>query len=1178
MASRHDGSHIRDVLMRTERAQAHAADPASSAWVAANAGTGKTHVLVTRVLRLLLAGTRPEKILCLTFTKAAAAEMSKRVFARLAEWVTLADDDLARVLEKVIGREASSEEKARARTLFAAAVETPGGFKVQTIHAFCERLLQRFPLEAGVTPGFNILEENLARSLRREAIDEVLAEATRNTASPLGKALRTAIAYATGDRFDDIVSEALDARDWLALEKGDETRRGYCEALAVPSSATSDSLARDLTEVMTEASLIALRNITAAGSAAEVAMSRDLAQAASAGASAQRVDALRRVFLKVDGTPRARLLTNGTAAEHPGEEARLRSAQSRFFDLYQQRIGLRVVEATIALLTIARAAQAAYTAGKARRAALDYDDLIERTKELLDSGGAAEWVLYKLDSGLEHILVDESQDTSPAQWQIVEALAREFFSGSGTHEGVRTLFAVGDEKQSIYSFQGAAPEKFGAKGGEFKALAESSGLGWSDITLDMSWRSTEPVLSAVDRLFAGATVPGVTGVRHTVKRLGQAGVVELWPVEHHEPAAPADIWSADEEDAAAAPPAVRLAERIADTIKGWLARKETLLSEGRPITPGDILILVRKRQPFAAPMVAALKARDIAVAGADRITLLEQIAVQDLMALGDFLTLPEDDLALAAVLKSPIFGLDDDDLLVLAPGRKGTLWKALLDGAELKPRYAEAAETLKRWRRAADYAPPFEFFASLLDGGGVRAKLLSRLGPDAADAIDEFLNLALTHDDGAPPSLTGFLHWLREGSREIKRDMEHGREEVRVMTVHGAKGLEAPIVFLPDTCGAASAGRPRAGTMALAGPSPFPGVEAPLVWTIKDAGQLPAIQAAKAALSESEREEHNRLLYVAMTRARDRLYVAGFAGKNGPMRGSWYELIEQGLLSALEDALGDDGRPVLRRACSQSAKTEPPSRAVGARQAAAPLPDWAKRPAPREAQLSIPLAPSRLAPYEQDDAGEPRPKEPKRDPLAEPAPRAPSGPGGDAKFLRGTITHALLEHLPRLAPERRPAVAKALVEAKGCVLTPGQRASIVEETLAVLSNPTFAPIFAAESRAEVPIAALLPRPIGSGPPLKLTGQIDRLAELDGEVMIVDFKTNRVAPRRAADVAEVYLLQLAAYRLAVSEIYPGKRVRAALLWTDGPKIMEIPADVLDAHAARLWDLDIGRLDG
>jgi len=1166
---------IEALLARTRRAQGEAADPAASVWVSANAGTGKTHVLTMRVLRLMLAATPPERILCLTYTKAAAAEMSKRVFARLAEWVTMPDADLDAALNELVGRAPTREETVRARTLFTAAIETPGGLKVQTIHAFCERLLQRFPLEAGVTPGFTIVEDDLARSLRREAIDAVLRAAIRDASSALGAALRKAIVHAADDRLDEIVIDALKERAWLEVPETEETRRRYCRLLGVPDDAKAEMIEREMSAVLNEASLIALRNILTAGSANDAKIAQQLGEAAAAASPALRIGALRTAFLNKEGDPRTRLITKGTGAANPGAEATLQQAQQRFVALEQQRVALSLVEATMALLTIARAASQAYRAGKARRAALDYDDLIERTQALLHTGASADWVLYKLDSGLDHILVDESQDTSPAQWRIVKALADEFFSGSGAHPSVRTLFAVGDEKQSIYSFQGAAPEMFAEKGREFQAMAESAGIAWRGITLDMSFRSLEPILSAVDGIFTGDDP--TPGVAHVVKRLGHAGLVELWPPEKYEQALPADVWSAGDEQVGAAPPAVRLANRIADTIEGWLDRKEALASEGRPITAGDILILVRKRHPFAAPMIAALMARRIAVAGADRLRLTEQIAVEDLVSLGDFLTLPEDDLALAEVLKSPIFNLDDDDLLRIAHGRKGTLWNALLGNTDLKPAYAEAAATLKRWRKGADFAPPFEFFASLLDRDGVRAKLLSRLGPDAADPIDELLNLALTYDDHAPPSLSGFLHWLREGEREIKRDMDHGRDEVRVMTVHGAKGLEAPIVFLPDTCSAASAGRRGGGTMPLAGASPFPEVEGPLVWAIKGCGTLEAIRAAKAAIDASEREERSRLLYVAMTRARDRLYIAGFEGQNGPEPGCWYELIEKRLRGALDEVVEDDGRRTFRRASQQDARPEPPSRAPGAGQGAAPLPGWAKRPAPREPQLSVPLAPSRLAPYEIDDAGEPSLPAAPKEALAEPPALSPLALAEESRFLRGSLTHGLLEHLPAFEPAAWARTAKAFVARRGAALPARTQRGIVAEALAILNDTTFAPLFGPGSRAEVPVAAVIPRPKGTGPALRITGQIDRLAEIGNEVLIVDYKTNRPPPREAAGVADAYLYQLAAYRLAVGQIFKGKSVRAAILWTDGPRLLEIPARLLDDYASRLWDLDPARLD-
>ncbi|HYD16067.1 MAG TPA: 3'-5' exonuclease, partial [Hyphomicrobium sp.] len=584
----------------------------------------------------------------------------------------------------------------------------------------------------------------------------------------------------------------------------------------------------------------------------------------------------------------------------------------------------------------------------------------------------------------------------------------------------------------------------------------------------------------------------------------------------------------------------------------------------------------------AAPMVQALKARGIPVAGADRMRLTEQIAVQDMLSLGDFLTLPEDDLALAELLRSPIFGLDDADLTDLAFGRKGTLWKALLDKSLENPRYVEAATTLKRWRKAADFRPPFEFFADILDRDRVRAKLIARIGLDAADPLDEFLNLALTYDDGAPPSLAGFLAFMRDGTRDIKRDMEHGRNEVRVMTVHGAKGLEAPIVFLPDTCSAGSAASQAGRPMKLEEMERPAGVAAPFVWPVKGTSNLDQLRSARDALKHREREERNRLLYVAMTRARDRLYVAGFEGKKGPEAGCWYELIQQGLEGVLERGTDAEGRNVLRLAVPQTAPPEAPKVTLATQQGAAALPAWSAVAVPKEPQLTIPLAPSRLAPYDTDDEGEPLATPPPKDRQAEPAAQSPvsSSPaqlGDQGRFLRGTLTHALLQHLPTIDRKAWPKAAKAFLAERGRVLPARTLTNIASEAIAVLTDTTFAPVFGPGSQAEVPIVAVIPRSEGDGPPLKIAGQIDRLAILEDSVLIVDYKTNRAAPRTLEAVAPVYLYQLAAYRLAVREIVSGKPVRAALLWTHGPYLMEIPEETLETYAQDLWHLDTARLD-
>jgi ATP-dependent helicase/nuclease subunit A len=1186
-------SVIAKQLERTARVQAQASDPAATVWVSANAGTGKTHVLKMRVLRLLLAGVEPQKILCLTYTKAAASEMSKRVFDDLAEWVTLPDNKLSADLANLLHRPATAEELSRARTLFTASIETPGGFKVQTIHAFAERLLQRFPLEAGVTPGFAILDDVEAKKLRRQAIDDVLTQACRASTSPLGRALDCAVAHAADDRFDQILGEAL--THWAWIEDGVRLTgesEGFPEAEAmlrrhfsVREGVSSDMLAEKIGELLPNADCERLAGLFQQGSTTDQKRAGALREIATAGAARSRAQSMYDLLIDSKGEPRKSFTTKKTAQEHPETERALSRVRDDFVPLWNELKGCETVEATMALYRLADAVLQKYGEAKARRAVLDFEDLIKRTKNLLASRGSAEWVLYKLDSGLDHLLVDEAQDTSSSQWQIIMGLADEFFAGAGAHDVPRTIFAVGDEKQSIYSFQGAAPKRFAAIGKGFAELAGGAGAPFHRVDLNVSFRTTAPVLAAVDTVFADETrTPGVpagaNGLKHIAKRLGQAGSVEVWRPETWQDGDPGDAWSPLDETSATAP-SLRLADRIAKTIRGWLDSGEMLPSAGRRVRAGDILILVRKRRPFAGPMVAALKAARVPVAGADRLALTQHIGVQDLMSLGGFLTLPEDDLALAEVLKSPIFDLDDDDLLRLAHSRKGTLWKALLDQAGADARYGYAAETLKRWRKAADFTPPYEFWASLLDRDGVRAKLISRLGPDAADPVDEFLNLALTYDDGAPASLTGFLHDLAAEDREIKRDTEHARDEVRVMTIHGAKGLEAPIVFLPDTCATGASGNSGGRPLKLNALRRGDDEPVPFVWPVSGSKTLQPIRDARVLQQRADNEERNRLLYVAMTRPRDRLIVAGFEGKRGRAPGCWFDIV-CGALGIAADAPGDNA--VLWRcdeAQGEGVAPDPKSTAVADDVAPQALLDWGVTPAPREKALSIPLAPSRLAPYETDEDGEALPFEAASDPLGEPAASRPvtgtgAGLAGD-RFLRGTLTHALLEHLPGIAPQSRAAAAAAYLAARAGHLPERTRKNIAKEALAILSDTAFGVLFSRDSRAEVPIVAEIPNPAGRGPHLKLTGQIDRLAVTDDEVMIIDYKTNRAAPAKPEDVAPVYLYQLAAYRLALSHIYPSKPIRAALVWTEVPQLMEIPPAILDKYAAELWRLDAASLD-
>jgi ATP-dependent helicase/nuclease subunit A len=1144
--------------------QARASQPGASAWVSASAGTGKTAVLVKRVLRLLLEGFAPESILCLTYTKTAAAEMQNRLLEALAAWATDESGKLAKELEELTKRAPDEKMVRLARRLFASALEAKGGLKIHTIHGFCERLLQRFPFEAGVTPHFSVLDEHEQASLRIAAFDATLARAADDSDGPLGRALATVMAFTTGDYIRQVIDTVIGKRAELAqMAAYHDGSDDWAEAESVAlkrlfrvGDETEEALLAELAGVLGDDAIDdAIKALSDFGPSTDT--DKDAAVRlwkAREGAGDARVAALTDLFLTQDRKPRSRIFTAGFVSAEPALAARLAEAQVRFTALTRQLDHLRMAEASASVLALADAVRGEYERQKLMKVALDYDDQIVKAQNLLSRADAAAWVLFKIDGGIDHILVDEAQDTNPVQWTIIQNLAAEFFAGAGRSERLRTLFAVGDEKQSIYSFQGADPVRFGEIGREFRQRANALSFVWHDVPLTLSFRSTKPVLEAVDRVFAEA--PATDGlifipdakITHEAYRKDDAGLVELWTVEIETPAAPADAFEPWKEEQAAARSVDELTKRIATTIKAWLDTGEELAAQGRPISAGDILILVRRRDPFTTPMIRELKRLGVPVAGADRMKLTDQLAVQDLIALADFLLMPEDDLALAVTLKSPLFGFDDDDLFTLAYRRSGSLWSALKDKAKDDPRFAAAREQLSQLLRRADFLPPYEFFSELLgaDGQRLRKSMLTRLGPEAAEAIDEFLDRALAFDRDSPPSLQGFLNELRTGDVEIKRDMEQQRDEVRIMTVHGAKGLEAPIVFLPDTCSRARNQGPRLYPLPREGASP--GDVDHLVWPPKGHSKLATLDASKCDGEREEREEYHRLLYVAMTRARDRLYVCGWQGLQKREDKCWYDLIKNGL-GAIPEHDVPGGRKVGRLASEQ---TKPVEKAAAKRKedAGVPLPEWALAPAPRE-RTRAKLAPSRL-PYGGAMA----------EPFPDQAPLSPRALCEKNRFARGRLVHALLEHLPEIAPGEQERAAEAFVAARGTDLAPELRAEIVAETLAIARDDRFAPLFQPGSLAEVPVVAR----IGD---YDLEGQIDRLAVVEDGLLIVDYKTNRPPPKKLEEVALAYIAQLAGYRKALAPIFPGRRLRAALLWTDGPRLMEVPSTVLDAAEKRLF---------
>ncbi|MCR9129649.1 MAG: UvrD-helicase domain-containing protein [Alphaproteobacteria bacterium] len=1204
------------IVERATKAQSAAADPGTCVFVEANAGSGKTRVLVDRVARLLLAGARPDRILCVTFTKAAAGEMQARLFRKLGDWSTLPDEALRDELNTLTGG-AGAGDLAMARRLFARALETPGGLKIQTLHAFCESLLRRFPLEAGLPPGFEVQDDAHAAAVRAECLDALYGAAHREPGGALADAIATVLAQAGPDGVSDLAGFVLNRRHAFARALADA---GSAEALADRASLAlgvdpeiDEDAAYDIAWMETEMSDLdaALSGLQAGAAKTDANSAAALHAVLEAGErdAAEAAKAYIEFWLTGTGTLKkpGSIFTKKTGETYRilvtlfGEEGSERHRMDS--EVLPLVAAGKANQATRAGILLASRLLTDYEARLARRRKVDFSDLVDRAAGLLTAADSREWTRYKLDQGLDHVLVDEAQDTAPEQWAVINALTEEFFAGEGARDAVadglaRSVFCVGDEKQSIYSFQNADPAEFLRQREKLEHDAVGADLRFDSPGLDVSFRSAAEVLSAVDAAFTAEAAalhpqagfedgpseletkflmadPETAEARdalpfhrydgHKAARAHAPGCVEIWPAVPKPEKPEADVLEFDPVDAPRKDSARnQLAEAVTSEIARIIKDGDGVWEEGKPwrkraARPGDILVLVRKRGGLFEEIIRRLKLKRVAVAGADRMTLPDQLVVEDLLSLAKWALLPEDDLSLAEILKSPFFQqagsgapvIDDDALFALSqrPGRR--LWEKLRHFDD--PRFAEAREALERARARVETEPPYGFFARFLGeasstGENRLKRLYARLGEEARDPAEEFLSRALAHEREGAPSLARFAQAVEADSADVKREMEAGRNEVRVMTVHGAKGLEAPIVFLPDTTQTA---RDRSGGL-------FAHPAAGLIWNPDTKKLSDLAQSLKSKADLAAEGEYQRLLYVAMTRARDRLVICGHTHGNGGKidAGCWYDRADR--------TFTGEGWREIRTALDAQAEENgwdaPPGRRFGpdperlgpdeARAApAAALPGWALTPPAPEPCAPRAAAPSKLLGEEESGF--------------EPAPLSPLAESGPDRFRRGSIIHKLLQTLPDLPQERRRGSAERYLAAQ-LDLSEAQKAEIVEETLRVLSDPQFSAIFGPGSRAEVSVSGRAP---GLPEGMIVNGQIDRLVITDQEILIIDFKTNRPPPERSEDVSPVYYAQMAAYRALLKAIHPGKPVRCALLWTDAPRLMELPEDRLDGVLAR-----------
>ena len=1102
------------------QAQVDAADPHASTWLSANAGSGKTRVLTDRVARLLFADVNPQNILCLTYTKAAAAEMQNRLFERLGKWAMMPDDDLRSDLAD-LGVDGQIDDKRlrHARQLFASAIETPGGLKIQTIHSFCSGVLRRFPLEVKISPQFKEIEDTTAKELRADVVDRMMEGPDAHLVTDL-------LRYFTGTDLTDLTAEIAGKRGKLLQIPTDKEMNNLLE---IPENTTKQTLLKSVFMDGANEILKELVSVLRTGTTTDQKHATSLSSIDFDAPQLSDLGVLEHSFLWSKDVKKqipfsAKIGSFPTKALREANSelmASISTIMEAVEGARQPRLALNAADRTRALHAFATVFLPAYEAAKLAMGMLDFDDLIGKTKQLLTDRDVAQWVLFRLDGGIDHLLVDEAQDTSPTQWSVVRQLTQEFSAGDGAKtDAQRTIFVVGDRKQSIYSFQGAAPEAFDEMRHHFDDALSHVDRQLMNRSLNYSFRSSYAILRVVDDTFSGPRAFGMASeAGHLAFKDQMPGRVDLWPVEEKVKDEDDRKWFEPVDTRSSTNEKVVLADKVAAQIRHMVDHETLPVEIGRtgeynhrPITEGDILILVRGRKTgLFDEIIRACKAAKLQIAGADRLRVGAELAVRDLAALLSFLALPEDDLSLAAALRSPLFGWSEQELFTLAHHRpeRGFLWSALRDTMPDHPTKT-VLDDLRKW---ADFLRPYDLIERILTRHDGRRKLLGRLGIEAEDGIDALLSQALNYESLGVPSLTGFLAAMETDDLEVKRQMDSQGDRIRVMTVHGAKGLEAPIVFMPDCAKRENNVR---DDLLPAGEH--------LIWKTKSDGSSDRVTALKDKIADAQAEENKRLLYVAMTRA-EKWLVVGAAGDVGDdPDDSWYNMVADGMKHAGAGADQSGEVPVQRVAHAAWQSGELKSKDA--------TPESQPDPHPLLALPEI----SNVKTMSPSDLGGAKILAGDRAELDE----------DDAK-LRGTAIHLLLEHLPNTAPEYRDAVGDALLAGldAGAVV-----ADVPAHVERVLDAPHLAHLWTADALTEVDFTAEL-----SGQ--RFHGAIDRLMVTDTHVLAIDYKSNRKVPDAPEQTPDGLLRQMGAYHAGLAAIYPNHQIDVAILWTQTAELMEIP---------------------
>ena len=1108
------------------RAQITASDARFSSWLTANAGSGKTKVLIDRVARLLLDGVQPEQILCLTYTKSAAAEMKNRLFDRLGKWAMLADQELNfSLLEMGIQTQLGIEELKKARTLFARAIEAPGGLKIQTIHAFCSSLLRKFPLEAGISPQFGELTERGQRDLYLKVLEILSAdEATEESFEHFSK-------IANVSNWEETVSKIVSKRNIFSKSK---SRAEIYEAFSVSSEV---SIEDDISSHFQNGTMSFVKKISGclqqSNSKVDQKISKELSKISSIDLTSLQL--LEKIFLysknsKAPFTAKlgkfsTKEMRNGLLADYIDE---IDDFMVRLETFRNRRLSYLAAETSFSIHKFASVFLQVYTEQKNFKGLLDFDDLINIAVNLLTTSAVADWVLYRLDGGIDHILVDEAQDTSPSQWKVIETLAQELTSGQGIKENrSRTVFVVGDQKQSIYSFQGADPGQFDRVRDRFSAKLEGAEKTLQVASLDYSFRSSQTILALVDKIYEDARAEDFGwGRKHLAFKSELPGRIDLWPIIPKKVNPNLSKWEEPIDLISDADHFVSLARLIAQEIKRMIDQdvqvpeQKTINKQPtfRSVRAGDFLILVQRRSEIFHEIIRACKDANLPIAGADRLRLAGELAIKDICNFLSFIDNADDDFSLAAILKSPFFGWNEKSLFELAHSREEmTLWQALRNDPI---KFAHELEVFEDLRSVADLVRPYELIERILILHNGRSLLIGRLGKEAEEGIDTLLTQAMDYESTEIPSLTGFIAWISDENIEVKRQFDSSVNQIRVMTVHGAKGLEAPIVILPETHDFKNE------------------ISDEILFTDelafkKFSSTERSDKTTEVYNSQKQKNsaERDRLLYVALTRAEVWLIVAA-AGNVSDDGKSWYKKVEKGLINL-------------------DAKSEPFSHGHGLRYQHG---KWlvgkcSEKHLKKASKIQLPQ-------IFKENLGTPVKFEKFINPSnlmgSKSIQRIDKVTEGDGAKLFGTIVHLLLEKLPKSNSNDWQNIVPNLLKWAEIYVPEETQTRAYKQAENILKNPSFEFIFAPDVLAEVQFSTIV-ESVGGIP---IVGVIDRLVLSQESALIIDFKTNQEVPSSIDEVPLGILKQMGAYAASMQKVFPKKNIELGIIWTHSAELMKI----------------------